>query len=263
MDEVLTVRQVQSLLKVDRITVYRMLKDGRLSGIKIGHEWRFPRRDVSAFISSAAPSSTLAEVAAGALPLHCIQLIQNVFADVAEVGAVTCAPGGVPVTEVSNPCRFCALMLASPSGRVACSESWRKAEQPPVAVESGDPGAAFTRCHAGLSYACSAIGPQGNPIASILAGQFFVDAPDPQALEDRVRLLAEQHNIDPRELLAAAEEIRTLDERKRAQLGHWLDTVARTFTDIGRERAELVGRLRDIAAMTVLDKAPVPQESLI
>ena len=268
MDELLTVKQVQELLKVDRITVYRMLKDGRLSGIKIGHEWRFPRHEVTSFISGAA--SSIRSEAAGVLPLHCVQLIQNVFADVAEVGAVTCAPGGMPLTDVSNPCRFCALMLSSRSGRSACAESWRRVEQ---AREDGGSGTRFTQCHAGLSYASSAIEANDGPVASILAGQFYLDPPDPQTLELRVRLLAEQHNIDPQELLAAAEEIHTLDARKRSQMGHWLDSVARTFADIGRERAELVGRLRNIAAMTVLDTAgvagagrspiPSPQESLI
>ena len=41
MGDLYTVKQVQDLLKVDRITVYRMLQDGRLKGIKIGHQWRF------------------------------------------------------------------------------------------------------------------------------------------------------------------------------------------------------------------------------
>ena len=41
MSDLYTVKQVQDLLKVDRITVYRMLQDGRLKGIKIGHQWRF------------------------------------------------------------------------------------------------------------------------------------------------------------------------------------------------------------------------------
>lgn len=34
MSEFLTARQVQKLLSIDRTTIYRMLKDGRLNGIK-------------------------------------------------------------------------------------------------------------------------------------------------------------------------------------------------------------------------------------
>ncbi len=44
MEDLLTTREVQELLKVDRITIYRMLQDGRLHGMKIGQQWRFPKR---------------------------------------------------------------------------------------------------------------------------------------------------------------------------------------------------------------------------
>jgi excisionase family DNA binding protein len=46
MTDLLTTRQVQEILKVDRITIYRMLQDGRLKGVKIGQQWRFARREV-------------------------------------------------------------------------------------------------------------------------------------------------------------------------------------------------------------------------
>ena len=46
MDNLLTTRQVQDRLKVDRITIYRMLQDGRLRGVKIGQQWRFPEKEI-------------------------------------------------------------------------------------------------------------------------------------------------------------------------------------------------------------------------
>ena len=49
MGDLFTVKQVQDLLKVDRITVYRMLQDGRLKGIKVGHQWRFNQSEVQRF----------------------------------------------------------------------------------------------------------------------------------------------------------------------------------------------------------------------
>ncbi|MCA9947998.1 MAG: helix-turn-helix domain-containing protein, partial [Anaerolineales bacterium] len=38
MEDLLTTRQVQELLQVDRTTVYRMRKDGRLTGVKVGQQ---------------------------------------------------------------------------------------------------------------------------------------------------------------------------------------------------------------------------------
>ena len=46
MEELLTTKQVLDILQVDRTTIYRMLKDGRLSGVKVGQQWRFPRSEV-------------------------------------------------------------------------------------------------------------------------------------------------------------------------------------------------------------------------
>ncbi len=45
-DKFLTAKQVQELLHVDRTTIYRMLKDGRLTGIKVGQQWRFSASEV-------------------------------------------------------------------------------------------------------------------------------------------------------------------------------------------------------------------------
>src|SRR6266511_3627367 len=127
MNELLTAREVQDLLKIDRTTIYRMLKDGRLTGVKVGKQWRFARQELDALLSGddavdESPPARLTDI----LPLHCVQPIQDVFADVAGVGAVTTAPDGEPLTQLSNGCRFCALMLSSPSGRQACMRSWQQ-----------------------------------------------------------------------------------------------------------------------------------------
>ncbi len=152
MDELLTAKQVQEQLKVDRTTIYRMLDDGRLTGIKVGHQWRFSSQEVQTMLSGGRtmPSDSTAVRNQGpftVLPLHCIQPVQNVFAEIANVGAVTTAPDGEPLTKISNSCRFCDLILSSESGRQACVASWRE-----LSAQS-DTQPRFTTCHAGLQYA--------------------------------------------------------------------------------------------------------------
>ena len=51
MDELITTKQVQDLLQVDRITIYRMLKDGRLKGVKVGKQWRFQTQEIEDLVS--------------------------------------------------------------------------------------------------------------------------------------------------------------------------------------------------------------------
>ena len=105
MEELITTRQVQDLLQVDRITIYRMLKDGRLNGVKVGNQWRFHRNEIDKFFktetkSEETPSSI--EI----LPVHCIGVVQDVFADIVNVGSVTTDLDGQPITEISNSCEM-------------------------------------------------------------------------------------------------------------------------------------------------------------
>jgi excisionase family DNA binding protein len=44
-DEILTVKDICSLLRVHYSTVYKLAKDGRIPGFRVGTDWRF-RRDV-------------------------------------------------------------------------------------------------------------------------------------------------------------------------------------------------------------------------
>ena len=44
-----------------------------------------------------------------------------------------------------------------------------------------------------------------------------------------------------------------LNERKESQIGVWLEKVAHTFEQISTERSNLMGRLRQIAEMSIFD----------
>lgn len=246
MSELLTAREVQDILKVDRTTVYRMLKDGRISGVKVGQQWRFSRESVDGILSGScaiepAPASRPADI----LPLHCIQPIQDVFAEVGGMGALTVAPDGAPLTEPSGACAFCTLIQSSPAGRLACQESWRQ-------VSAAAPGA-ITACHAGLGYAHAPIRVEGETVALLIAGQFYGRTPDAAAQAERVAHLSAAYGLDRDDLAAAAADIPTLTARASQQIAGWLTRVAGTFETIARERATLLGRLRRIAEMTILE----------
>jgi len=100
MDDLLTTRQVQDRLKVDRITVYRMLQDGRLKGVKIGQQWRFATREVERLLGGAPAEETVGETAAmRAFPTHCVQTIQNLFTLVSAKSVNRSSRRGSPGTE--------------------------------------------------------------------------------------------------------------------------------------------------------------------
>jgi len=253
MDELLTARQVQDLLKVDRTTVYRMLRDGRLTGVKIGQLWRFSRQEVDAFVTGihlpeARDEKRDSTLCTQVLPMHCVQAIQDVFAEVAQVGCITTAPNGEPVTKISNSCRFCSLILSTNAGREGCIASWRRLAERPEQKPK------FADCHAGLRHAYARIEVDGQFIATLIAGQFRTDLLGEVEEQRRIQRLADSCSLDPKALADAARELPALDERKRQQISGWLERVAQTFSDIGRERAELMNRLRRIAAISTIEQ---------
>jgi ligand-binding sensor protein len=227
-----------------------MLKDGRLAGVKIGQQWRFSRQEVDALLSGHRPESDRpVAVASSVLPLHCVQPVQDVFAEIADVGSITTAPDGQPLTRISNACRFCQMILDSSSGQRACIASWRRLAQAP------EQSPQFVTCHAGLKYARARIQIDDQLTAMLIAGQFYTDPPDAQEETQRIRQLASDHGLDWQELKAAAAALPVLDQPTGGQIGHWLERVAHTFEDIGKERAELLGRLQNIAMMSTLPAA--------
>lgn len=248
MDELLTAKQVQELLKVDRTTIYRMLGDKRITGVKVGQQWRFHSSEIDALIKDGAQRNRPLPLSGEILPLHCLEPIQNVFAEIAQVASVTLSPEGVPLLQLSNSCRYCSLILASESGREACAESWRL-----LAEKSGD-RRGFRSCHAGLLYACSRVEVNGNLVAIFAAGQFYSQPPEPDEKAARITRLAHAHNIDEEDLTSAAHDLRQLDDIRRLRINGWLEAVARTFAQVAAERAQLMARLDRIAEMSTLRK---------
>lgn len=245
MDELITINEVKEILKVDRITVYRMLKDGRIKGVKVGRQWRVPSSEVKEIIAGdgiAETSPTLhpSEI----LPVHCLQAIQDVFAEVADVASLTAQTNGHPLTNISNSCKFCNLIIDSPKGKAACIESWRKIAQSPKTEPE------FMKCHAGLDYARARIEQVGELVGVQIVGQVYFEEPDADEEVQRISELAERYGIDKQELLAKKGTIRRQALGQKIRISQWLNRIAETFEIIALERADLIGRLENIASLS-------------
>ena len=149
MTELLTTRQVQALLRVDRTTIYRMVDGGQLPAMRVGKQWRFARVDVERWLhaarsaafepaaarshesslfreASAAASAGDADLAA-ILPIAYAQAAQDLFADLLGATLVITDMQGRPVTKISNPCGFFdALIAGNPDGLEHCIHTWQQ-----------------------------------------------------------------------------------------------------------------------------------------
>ncbi|MGD8624206.1 MAG: PocR ligand-binding domain-containing protein [Anaerolineae bacterium] len=246
MDDLLTTKQLQELLQVDRITIYRMLNDGRLQGFKVGGQWRFSRHEIEAWLQEqqskldpSVPSSPDSELQPSpqTLPLSCVEAIQGVCAEALEIAAVTTDLEGTPLTVVSNSCTFCDLILSTERGRRRCARDWRRLGN----------GQAHT-CHAGLLCITAPIEVGGQMVA-ITAGCQFATAPSERWQEGLADLAAELA-LRAEDLEEAAASVRTVPQEELPRVSRLLQRVVGTFSEIGQERLNLLGRLQHIAEVS-------------
>ncbi len=248
MSELLTTKQLQELLKIDRVTVYRMLNDGRIKGVKIGNQWRFPQSEIDRLIGEprepAEPETSSEDLTD--FPTDCVQKVQEIFAGIIGIGAITVSLQGETLTQPTFCNPFCKLMLSSPGGREACQASWRK-----MALRTtGEP--LYQVCHAGLSYKRSVITLNDRPVAWLIAGQYYTTAPDREKECEHLEQLSVRHNIAMDQLANAASTIPIISRHQREQIQEWTPIVASTVSSILCERTDLVNRLQHIAEISTI-----------
>ncbi len=246
MDDLLTTRQVLELLKVDRITIYRMLQDGRLNGVKIGQQWRFYRRDVDRLLGNTpAPAEPAPMDPRAVFPTHCVQTIQDLYSDVSGVSSLVVDTQGELLTELTHPNSFCRLVLQSPAGRAACQASWRQA-----AARANGSSQRFS-CHAGLEYVAAPVRDENSALVGhFISGEFQCQALDAQEEESRIRHLAAEYQLDPEALRQAAAEIPIMTPTQCEQMEKWPLSAARAIQSILHERTGFMNRLQQIANLS-------------
>lgn len=249
MNEFLTTRQVQDILKVDRITIYRMLQDGRLQGSKIGQQWRFDSSDVERLVRSPAPPVSSADGDACPdilFPTHCVQAIQDLFSEVSQLSAVVISVDGQPLTQVSRPSEFFSLLQLSPGAQAACRDCWK------TIAEQSAAGSKFFTCFAGLQYISAPIEDAGKLIGFFLTGQFYWQPPDAREEAERMRRLAGSFDLSTEALQNAARKLPVIQPAQQQLVEGWPAVAAHAVQSILHERIGFMDRLQRIASLTQL-----------
>ncbi len=245
MNDLLTAKQVQETLNIDRTTVYRMLKDGRLNGIKIGQHWRFPKEQILSIVSGkTSPGQSPEELTTASFPIHCIQGLQDVFAEIASLGSITVDQYGNKITALSNSCDFCRLIQTSPKGLTACHTSWKSI------AEDNDRDGEFFVCHAGLFYTHAQMRTGKGFDSFLIAGQFFPNQQEKDRAAVKVTNLATAYKIDSDALQTAFQSVSVLSGKARLHLNNWMGQVAQTLVSLMSERYRLIDRLKKISEIS-------------
>jgi excisionase family DNA binding protein len=133
--ELLTARQVQLLLAVDRSTVYRLARDGRLPAVKVGRQWRFPAGRVRELMGAPPPPrpgaapltvpETVRSSAVTTLPVQAVRAVARAAGALLGVMVVVTDMEGRPLSEIVNPCPWFTARAHDPQTLVECIDEWR------------------------------------------------------------------------------------------------------------------------------------------
>jgi excisionase family DNA binding protein len=248
MDDFLTTRQVLTILKVDRITIYRMLQDGRIKGVKVGQQWRFPKGEVERIVGGIQQSSdpVTPKTESDGFPTHCVQTIQDLFSEVGQVSALIVDTEGEPLSEISHACRYCQIILQTKPGQAACRTSWKE-----FARQSSLGNRYFT-CHAGIQYISAPISNNEKEIGYFLVGEFYWQEPNRSEEAERSQRLAHSLGITVETLTQAANTIQVIETKQHPRVETWPVAAAQAVQTIFQERIGFIERLQQIANLTKL-----------
>ncbi len=255
MTEMLTAKEMESLLHVDRSTIYRMADSGRLPAIKVGKQWRFPAEKVEEWLRvditnySPQPSTmpddlpvtqdrTLREI----LPLDCVQLIQDTFADLLGVMLVITDMEGRPITRASHTCGLFDVINNEPDALERCMQSWHSL------ASTIDLEPRFSRSHLGLLCTRALVRVGMELKGMVVAGCVAPDIWPPAS--DEIRAIADEFGVPETRIQNHLLEVFNLDREERQRVLGTVQRIANIVAHIVNERRLLMGRLSAIADLT-------------
>lgn len=251
MAEMLTAKDIQDLLQIDRSTIYRMAENGRIPAVKVGKQWRFSSDAIDAWLAtqsaSPAPSSPLPlsiEITPGddlvsLLPLECVQLIQDTFADSLGVMVVITDMEGNPITEVSHTCGLFDAISNVPNAVHKCIESWH------TLADAIDLEPKYMVSHLKLLCARGLI-----RVGSELKGMVVIGGiapPNWPPTPEQVQKMAAEFGVDPEILIARLSDVFYLDEAEQTRVLTFVQPIANIVAHIVSERNTLLGNLESLA----------------
>jgi excisionase family DNA binding protein len=247
----LTTRDLQQLLHVDRSTIYRMAEAGELPGVKVGRQWRFPAERIDRWLAernmrpSEKPESGFSEGNGNALgsvlPAEYVTSIGDLFGEMLGVMVVVTDMEGTPLADPSNQCGLFRLINEQPGAVTQCIHGWRDL------AHDLDLAPRFAPSHLGLLCARSYVRVGSELRGIILAGGIAPEQWPPAPAE--IEQISSDFGVEADDILTHVDEVFHLDTAAQQRVLDLLPRLARFLSEVANERTQLLSKLDAIAAL--------------
>lgn len=176
------------------------------------------------------------------ISVETLQHVQDAFAAMTGMAALTTDADGIPVTKGSNFTDFCMKYTReSKDGHIRCEQcdkfgaedSWRKG------------GSTFYYCHAGLIDYAAPILADGQMVGSFIGGQVLTEPPR----KEQIFQIAWELGVDPQKFWEAAQKVRVLEKKEIDTAAEFLYIVANVLSDMA------YGQYRSMQATREIEQA--------
>ena len=262
MTEMLTAKDIQELLQVDRSTIYRMAEAGQLPAIKVGRQWRFPADRIASWFEAqttihlnpanaglAAPRSippSPDRELADLVPQKWLQIIQNTFAELLGVMLVVTDMEGNPLTQPSRPCGLFTVVDQHSKSLAKHVQGWRDVAAVMDLAPEFDARHLGLLCARGMIVVGTKI--KGTVIAGCVAPDKWPPSPDEMAA------LASHLDVQQEVFGQHVNDVYRLDEAQRNQVLHTLPRIGTIIAYVAYERKQVIDRIGAIAGLAQLNE---------
>ena len=254
MTSLLTAKELQEILQVDRSTIYRMAESGRLPAIKVGRQWRFPSDRITSWLGTPeAPRGDVIEVESptpngslsSLLPGEYVDSMAELLGQLLGVMVVVTDMDGRPISRAANPCGLFEAINENDDAVARCVVSWKQL------ADQIDLQPRFAPSHMGLLCARSYLRVGTELKGMVLVGGIAPDSwpPSPAELDG----IAEAFGAPPELVRHRVHEVFQLDEEGRRRVLSFLPRMAQMLSQIATERTNHLARLDAIATLVGAD----------
>jgi excisionase family DNA binding protein len=247
----LTTKDVQALINVDKSTIYRMAEDGRIPAIKVGRQWRFPADEIERWLTRPPSSNHVATPGptdlCDLLASPSLQAVADLAGELLGVMAVVTDMNGLPLSDVANPCGFYTAVEELPGVLDRCVDGWKR-------LGTGGLEPQWTPSHLGFLCARTFVRIDTRLVGMVIVGGVRPEMwpPIPKALA----AIANDLGVTAAQLEPHLGGVYDLSPDERARVLAALPKIADLVTALAAERSDLLARFSQIAALAGTATSP-------